>query len=114
MTDRLSQLQDQVNQLASLFCDATGVLQGEAKPSKFENFAESLKRDYEVTAETTSTASTNPTETGEPAIKSESAASVDDIKLTFAELIMSTAKKIDILIDLLPDEDESNEKIQSL
>ena len=45
MTDRLSQLQDQVNQLASLFCDATGVLQGEAKPSKFENFAESLKRD---------------------------------------------------------------------
>ena len=111
MTDRLSQLQDQVNHLAGLFCDATGVLQGEAKPSKFENFAEGLKRDYEVSSETNTGANqpdaANNLETTAP-IKSESEASVEDIKLTFAELIMSTAKKIDILIDSRPDEDESN------
>ena len=105
MSDRLSQLQDQVNYLASLFCDATGVLQAQAKPSKFENFAENLKRDYEEETKDATTVK----ESDKP---SESAATVDDIKVTFSELIMSTAKKIDILIDSLPNEDESNEKLQ--
>ena len=44
-----------VNSLATLFCDATGVLQAQAKPSKFENFAENLKRDYENDGPTTET-----------------------------------------------------------
>lgn len=93
MSDRLSQLQDQVNYLASLFCDATGVLQAQAKPSKFENFAESLDRGYE------------------PEIPGETDAA--DVKMTFAELITSTAKKIDTLIDSLPNEEESNELLLS-
>ena len=96
MSDRLSQLQDQVNYLASLFCDATGVLQAQAKPSKFENFTEGLSRGYEEEESSKEKEPTNP---------------IDDIKVTFAELITSTAKKIDTLIDSLPNEDESNEQV---
>lgn len=91
MSDRLSQLQDQVNSLATLFCDATGVLQAQAKPSKFENFAENLKRDYE---------NEEPIDTN-----------AEDVKVTFAQLITSTAKKIDTLIDSLPNEEETNEQL---
>lgn len=94
MSDRLSQLQDQVNALATLFCDATGVLQAQARPSKFENFAENLKRDYE-SEEAQLEANTN----------------AEDVKTTFAQLITSTAKKIDTLIDSLPNEDETNEQL---
>ena len=96
MSDRLSQLQNQVNYLASLFCDATGVLQSQAKPSKFENFAESLSRGYE----------------DEDKTKAKEQQNLDEIKATFADLIMSTAKRIDSLIDSLPSEDESNEQLQ--
>ena len=92
MSDRLSQLQDNVNYLASLFCDATGVLQEQAKPSKFENFAENLKRDYENGESTTET-------------------NDEDVKATFAQLITSTTKKIDTLIDSLPNEEETNEEL---
>ena len=94
MSDRLSQLQDQVNYLATLFCDATGVLQAQAKPSKFENFAENLNRGYEEEDQSGAT-------------------SAEDVKLTFAQLITTTAKKIDTLIDSLPNEDESNEQLQA-
>ena len=103
MSDRLSQLQDQVNNLATLFCDATGYLQGHAKPSKFENFAENLKRDYE----------TEETPGGRVAGATAAAAdtNVEDVKTTFAQLITSTAKKIDTLIDSLPNEEETNEQL---
>jgi hypothetical protein len=87
MSDRLSQLQDQVNYLASLFCDATGVLQAQARPSKFDNFAETIERNYEQ---------------GE-----------QDDRLTFVELITNTAKQIDTLIDSLPDEFELDESLQA-
>jgi hypothetical protein len=98
MSDRLSQLQDQVNNLATLFCDATGYLQGHAKPSKFENFAENLKRDYE-------------NEEAPAAAAAAADTNVEDVKTTFAQLITSTAKKIDTLIDSLPNEEETNEQL---
>lgn len=94
MSDRLSQLQDKVNILAGYFCDATGVLQAEAKPNKFENFAESLDRGYDAEE-------ANPDE------------KINEIKLTFAQLITATAKQIDTLIDSLPNEEESNEQLLS-
>lgn len=97
MSDRLSQLQDQVNFLASLFCDATGVLQAKAKPSKFENFAESLNRGYDE----------------EEKDKPKDEQSIEDMKIRFAESITQTAKRIDELIDSLPNEDESNEQLQA-
>lgn len=99
MSDRLSQLQDQVNFLAELLCNATGLLQEHAQPSKFENFAESLSRGYDES---------------DTKLKHNLAGfeSVDDIKLHFARLITQTAKEIDALIDSLPNEDESNEELQ--
>ena len=91
MSDRLSQLQDNVNYLASLFCDATGVLQEQAKPSKFENFAENLDRGHAQQPQ------------------------VDEVdhKLTFTDLITTTAKEIDTIIDSLSNENESSEEIQA-
>lgn len=97
MSDRLTQLQDQVNKLASLFCDATGILQQRAKPSKFENFAENLNRGYE----------------DEEKDKLQDEKSIEDIKIEYAKSITSAAKRIDELIDSLPDEDESNEQLQA-
>jgi mediator of RNA polymerase II transcription subunit 21 len=91
MSDRLSQLQDKVNILAGYFCDATGVLQAEAKPNKFENFAENLDRGYDA--------------------ENNSEDTINDIKITFAQLITATAKQIDTLIDSLPNEEESNEQL---
>jgi hypothetical protein len=92
MSDRLSQLQDNVNYLASLFCDATGVLQEQAKPSKFENFAENLDRGHAPQQQ-----------------------QVDDVdhKLTFTDLITNTAKEIDSIIESLSNENESSEEIQA-
>jgi hypothetical protein len=92
MSDRLSQLQDNVNYLASLFCDATGVLQEQAKPSKFENFAENLDRGHAPQQQ-----------------------QVDDVdhKLTFTDLITTTAKEIDSIIESLSNENESSEEIQA-
>ena len=91
MSDRLSQLQDNVNYLASLFCDATGVLQEQTKPSKFENFADNLDRGHNA-----------------PVQQEEV-----DYKLTFTDLITNTAKEIDAIIDSLSNDDESNEEIQT-
>lgn len=108
MSDRLSQLQDQVNFLAELLCNATGLLQEHAQPSKFENFAESLSRGYEENDK--NSGSLNAAKQQQQGLAG--LGSVDEIKLHFARLITSTAKEIDVLIDSLPNEDESNEELQ--
>lgn len=98
MSDRLSQLQDNVNYLASLLCDATGVLQEQSKPSKFDNFADNLERGYDQQQQTSE-------------LKTQE--SDVDYKLTFTDLIKNTAKEIDIIIDSLSNEDESTEEKQA-
>ncbi|XP_074640352.1 mediator of RNA polymerase II transcription subunit 21-like [Tubulanus polymorphus] len=85
MADRLTQLQDAVNQLADHLCNGIGVLQLSALPSQFPGF------------EKTGNKPTQP------------AANIEDHGPLFAQLIARTAKDIDILIDSLPSEDSSAE-----
>ncbi|XP_060084732.1 mediator of RNA polymerase II transcription subunit 21-like [Ylistrum balloti] len=83
MADRLTQLQDAVNQLADQFCNSVGILQQCSPPSTFAGFEKQLGK--------------SPTDTQE------------DYAAIFAKLIARTAKDIDVLIESLPVEDSSLE-----
>ncbi|KAJ6638563.1 Mediator of RNA polymerase II transcription subunit 21 [Pseudolycoriella hygida] len=88
MSDRLTQLQDTVNQQAEHFCNSIGVLQQFSVPSKFPGFDR----------------------TGSPHQNQQ-----EDYAQLFSTLISRCAKDIDTLIDSLPNEDSSQElQIQSL
>ncbi|KAH8289882.1 hypothetical protein KR054_003271 [Drosophila jambulina] len=86
MADRLTQLQDTVNQQAEHFCNAIGVIQQTSYPSKFANFDR--------------TGSQTPTSSNQPQ---------EDYAQLFAQLIARCAKDIDTLIESLPNEDSSIE-----
>ncbi|EDW55364.1 mediator of RNA polymerase II transcription subunit 21 [Drosophila sechellia] len=85
MADRLTQLQDTVNQQAEHFCNAIGVIQQTSLPSKFVNFER-----------------IGP-QTPIPCPPQE------DYAQLFAQLIARCAKDIDTLIESLPNEDSSIE-----
>ncbi|RWS25765.1 mediator of RNA polymerase II transcription subunit 21-like protein [Leptotrombidium deliense] len=91
MADRLTQLQDYVNQQAENFCNSIGILQQFAPPSFFAEFEKTAKN---------STAAPN------------SQPNSEDFAQMFATLIARTAKDIDILIDSLPN-DESTPELQA-
>ncbi|CAF1063453.1 unnamed protein product [Rotaria sp. Silwood1] len=79
MSDRLTQLQDVVNVLADHLCNATGVLQETARPSRFGNFEQN-----------SSTTNSNVGNNG------------DDYSQLFATLITRTTSELVALIDSLP------------
>ncbi|KAK3083706.1 hypothetical protein FSP39_001771 [Pinctada imbricata] len=82
MADRLTQLQDAVNQQADYFCNSVGILQQFSPPSQFAGFEKQQgKSPQEIPQE--------------------------DYAPVFAKLIARTAKDIDTLIDSLPCEDSS-------
>ncbi|PIK59001.1 putative mediator of RNA polymerase II transcription subunit 21 isoform X1 [Apostichopus japonicus] len=83
MSDRVTQLQDAVNQMAEHFCNSIGVLQQNATPSKFQ------PPEKQGTADA-------------PAVQ-------DDFTQLFAQLIARTAKDIDVLIESLPSEELTTE-----
>ena len=79
MSDRLTQLQDVVNLLADHLCNATGVLQETARPSRFGNFEQN-------SAATNANVDNNG----------------DDYSQLFATLITRTTTELVALIDSLP------------
>lgn len=84
MTDRLTQLQDAVNCQADNLCNAIGILQQSAPPSLFTEFERTQENQEKR----------QPTE---------------DYPQLFAQIIVKTAKDIDVLIDSLPSEDSTPE-----
>ncbi|XP_044763797.1 mediator of RNA polymerase II transcription subunit 21 [Coccinella septempunctata] len=90
MADRLTQLQDCINQQAEHFCNSIGVLQQFAPPSKFPNFDR--------------TGSQTPQQQSQ-----------EDYVQLFTTLIARCAKDIDTLIESLPSEENSTElQLQAL
>ncbi|KAA0201530.1 hypothetical protein HAZT_HAZT005421 [Hyalella azteca] len=84
MADRLSQLQDAVNQQAENLCNAIGILFQNAQPAPFPNFDKNSKT------------------------PSQNEGGYDHKKM-FATLIARNAKDIDVLIDSLPSEESCAE-----
>ncbi|XP_014285588.1 mediator of RNA polymerase II transcription subunit 21 [Halyomorpha halys] len=82
MADRLTQLQDTVNQQAEYFCNSIGILQQHSTPSKFAGFDRS---------------------------GSQTPQQQDDYAQLFAALITRCAKDIDALIESLPSDESSND-----
>ncbi|XP_017884544.1 mediator of RNA polymerase II transcription subunit 21 [Ceratina calcarata] len=83
MADRLTQLQDTINQQAEHFCNSVGILQQYSTPSKFPGF--------------------DRVGTPQPHQPQE------DYAALFATLIARCAKDIDTLIESLPSEESSQE-----
>ncbi|XP_046740318.1 mediator of RNA polymerase II transcription subunit 21 [Diprion similis] len=83
MADRLTQLQDTINQQAEHFCNSVGILQQYSMPTKFPGF--------------------DRIGTPQPHQTQEEYATL------FATLIARCAKDIDTLIESLPSEDSSQE-----
>ncbi|CAI8006546.1 Mediator of RNA polymerase II transcription subunit 21 [Geodia barretti] len=83
MADRLTQLQEAVNQLGEYFCSSVGVLQGAPEPAQQNG--------------------ENPTDgtTREPGSEPTVPSSAENAAL-FASLISRTAQDIDVLIESLP------------
>lgn len=91
MADRLTQLQDTVNQQAEHFCNSIGILQQGSVPSKFPGFER--------------TGSQTPQQTPQQ----------EDFAQLFSTLISRCAKDIDTLIESLPSEESSIElQVQAL
>ncbi|CAB0000670.1 unnamed protein product [Nesidiocoris tenuis] len=82
MADRLTQLQDTINQQAEYFCNSIGILQQFSTPSKFAGFDRS---------------------------GSQTPQQQDDYAQLFATLITRCAKDIDALIESLPSDESSND-----
>lgn len=90
MADRLTQLQDTVNQQAEHFCNSIGILQQCSIPSKFPGFER--------------TGSHTPQQNQQ-----------EDYAQLFSTLISRCAKDIDTLIESLPSEESSIElQVQAL
>ncbi|XP_012273709.1 mediator of RNA polymerase II transcription subunit 21 [Orussus abietinus] len=83
MADRLTQLQDTINQQAEHFCNSVGILQQYSTPSKFPGFDR--------------IGASQPHQPQE------------DYAALFATLIARCAKDIDTLIESLPSEESSQE-----
>ncbi|XP_050071465.1 mediator of RNA polymerase II transcription subunit 21 [Anopheles maculipalpis] len=97
MADRLTQLQDTVNQQAEHFCNSIGILQQCSIPSKFAGFERT------------------GSQTPQQQVQQQQQQQQEDYPQLFSTLISRCAKDIDTLIESLPSEESSIElQVQSL
>uniref|UniRef100_A0A182JT55 Mediator of RNA polymerase II transcription subunit 21 n=1 Tax=Anopheles christyi TaxID=43041 RepID=A0A182JT55_9DIPT len=97
MADRLTQLQDTVNQQAEHFCNSIGILQQCSVPSKFAGFERT------------------GSQTPQQQVHQQQQQQQEDYPQLFSTLISRCAKDIDTLIESLPSEESSIElQVQSL
>ncbi|KAL1128898.1 hypothetical protein AAG570_013432 [Ranatra chinensis] len=101
MADRLTQLQDTINQQAEYFCNSVGILQQSAAPSKFPGFDRTLVLWYGYKLNGSLQLFRSGCQTPQQ--------QQDDYAQLFATLITRCAKDIDALIESLPSDDSSSE-----
>lgn len=88
MCDRITQVQDQINQIADHMCNAIGLLQQSAEPAILPGH-ERLFSD--------------------PVKNENTDFKPKDLPLLFAKLITKSVKELDTLIDRLPNDDQTAE-----
>lgn len=103
MTDRLTQLQDAVNMQAEHLCNALGVLQLNAPPSIFTDLPDRINPEQQQSQQQQQP---QPSQTQQQITPDQEA---ENYPKLFAQLIVRTAKDIDVLIDSLPNEDSTPE-----
>uniref|UniRef100_A0A182UZB9 Mediator of RNA polymerase II transcription subunit 21 n=2 Tax=Anopheles merus TaxID=30066 RepID=A0A182UZB9_ANOME len=107
MADRLTQLQDTVNQQAEHFCNSIGILQQCSVPSKFAGF--------ERTGSQTPQQQVHQQQQLPQQQQQQQQQQQEDFPQLFSTLISRCAKDIDTLIESLPSEESSIElQVQSL
>ena len=93
MTDRISQLQNSVNELATYMCNATGCLQQIAVPINFPEFTSQKNKNL---------ASSTIPQTAHDEIE-------NNIEL-FSDLIAKTCRDIDVIASSLPKSESNSEQ----
>jgi len=106
MADRLTQLQDAVNQQADNFTNSLGILQQSATPTPFQGISKSKSdsagKGAADNADKGNAVNGNSAVNGASQLQQQ-----EDHTNLFAQLIARTAKDIELLIDSLPSEESS-------